>query len=70
MYVRDIRLGLRVRVESNDLIALIVGQPEHYTPSSKLVRIKYENSTRYEYVTNKMIEPLPDNEQYPIDTDG
>lgn len=70
MYVRDIRLGLRVRVESNELIALIVGRPEHYTPKSKLVRIKYENSTRYEYVTNNMIEPLPEDEQYPKQTDG
>ena len=70
MYVRDIRLGLRVRVESNDLIALIVGRPEHYTPKSKLVRIKYENSTRYEYVTNNMIEPLPEDEQYSKQTDG
>ena len=70
MFVRDIRLGLRVRVDSNGLIALIVGKPEHYTPKSKLVRIKYENSTRYEYVTNTMIEPLPENEQYPFEDHG
>lgn len=70
MFVRDIRLGLRVRVDSNGMIALIVGQPEHYTPKSKLVRIKYENSTRYEYVTNTMIEPLPESEQYPFKSDG
>ena len=70
MFVRDIRLGLRVRVDSNGLIALIVGQPEHYTPKSKLVRIKYENSTRYEYVTNTMIEALPEEEQYPFTDHG
>ena len=34
------------------MTALVVGRPEYYTPRAKLVRIKYENSTRYEYMIN------------------
>jgi hypothetical protein len=47
MLASDIKIGLRVRVQTNGMNALVVGRPEYYTPSSKLVRIKYENSTRY-----------------------
>ena len=65
MKASDIKLGLRVRVSSNGLTALIVGSPEYYTPRAKLVRIKYENSTRYEYMINHQLSPLPVNEQYP-----
>jgi len=61
----DIQLGLRVRVASNDLTALVVGKPEYYTPRAKLVRIKYENSTRYEYMINHQLTALPAEEQYP-----
>ena len=50
---------------SNDLTALIVGRPEYYTPRAKLVRIKYENSTRYEYMIHTQLELLPTEEQYP-----
>ena len=50
MLANEIQLGQRVRVVSNNLTALIVGRPEYYTPRAKLVRIKYENSTRYEYM--------------------
>ena len=55
----DIQLGLRVRVASNELTALVVGKPEYYTPRAKLVRIKYENSTRYEYMINHQLTALP-----------
>ena len=65
MKANDIQIGLRVRVQSNDKTALVVGRPEYYTPRAKLVRIKYENSTRYEYMINHQIEPLPDEDQYP-----
>ena len=50
MKTTDIKLGLRVRVLTNNMTALVVGRPEYYTPRAKLVRIKYENSTRYEYM--------------------
>ena len=65
MLTTDIKIGLRVRVVTNDMTALVVGRPEYYTPKAKLVRIKYENSTRYEYVLNHMIELLPPDAQYP-----
>ncbi len=61
----DIQIGLRVRVSSNDMTALVVGNPEYYTPRAKLVRIKYENSTRFEYMINHQLTALPVNEQYP-----
>ena len=61
----DIKIGLRVRVSSNDMTALVVGPPEYYTPRAKLVRIKYENSTRYEYMINHQLEALPIDDQYP-----
>ena len=59
-----LQLGTRVRVKTNDLTALIVGRPEYYTPRAKLVRIKYENSTRFEYMITTQIEVLPLSEQY------
>ena len=65
MKSNEIELGLRVRVSSNELIALVVGKPEYYTPRAKLVRIKYENSTRYEYMINHQLTALPTEEQYP-----
>ena len=65
MRVSDIKLGLRVRVTTNDMTALVVGRPEYYTPRAKLVRIKYENSTRYEHMINHQLEPLPIEDQYP-----
>lgn len=65
MKTSDIHIGLRVRVLSNDNTALVVSKPEYYTSRSKLVRIKYENSTRYEYTTNHLIEALPVDKQYP-----
>jgi hypothetical protein len=61
----DIEIGLRVRVASNDMTALVVGPPEYYTPRAKLVRIKYENSTRYEYMISNQLTALATNEQYP-----
>ena len=65
MLANDIKLGQRVRVANNDMVALIVGRPEYYTPRAKLVRIKYENSTRYEYMIHTKLELLPTEEQYP-----
>ena len=65
MLAKDIKIGQRVVVKPNDMTALIVGRPEYYTPRAKLVRIKYENSTRYEYTINANIELLPTEEQYP-----
>ena len=65
MLASDIKIGLRVRVAQNDMNALVVGKPEYYTPRAKLVRIKYENSTRYEYMINHQLEALPAEEQYP-----
>jgi len=65
MKVQDIKIGLRVRVKANDMTALVVGKPEYYTPRAKLVRIKYENSTRYEHMINHQLEALPAGDQYP-----
>ena len=65
MKATDITIGLRVRVQSNGMTALVVGRPEYYTPRAKLVRIKYENSTRYEYMINHQLEALPEDQQYP-----
>ena len=61
----DIKIGLRVRVGTNGLTALVVGEPEYYTPRAMLVRIKYENSTRYEYMIHNQLTALPTAEQYP-----
>ena len=65
MLAKDIKIGQRVAVKQNDMTALVVGKPEYYTPRAKLVRIKYENSTRYEYMINNQLELLPTEEQYP-----
>ncbi len=65
MLASDIKIGLRVKVRSNDLNALVVGNPEYYTPNAKLVRIKYEKSTRYEYMITKQLIALPQVDQYP-----
>ena len=65
MLANEIEIGLRVKVSLNGLNALVVGKPEYYTPRSKLIRIKYENSTRYEYVINQQLDALPKQEQYP-----
>ena len=64
MNPNNIEIGLRVRVKSNDMTALVVGKPEYYTPRAKLVRIKYENSTRYEYMMSTQLVSLPLEEQY------
>jgi hypothetical protein len=63
MHSKDIKVGLRVDVEGRT--ALVVGRPEYYTPRAKLVRIKYENSTRYEYKLSHQLLALPTEEQYP-----
>jgi len=65
MKASDIQIGLRVVVAPNQMTALVVGTPEYYTPRAKLVRIKYENSTRYEYMINHQLEALPTEDQYP-----
>ena len=65
MLAKDIAIGQRVRVLTNNMTALVVGRPEYYTPRAKLVRIKYENSTRYEYMINHQLDLLPTEDQYP-----
>ena len=60
-----LQVGMRVRNRSNDKTALVVGRPEYYTPHARLVRIKYEQSTRYEYMITTMLDVLPMKEQYP-----
>ena len=65
MLAKDIKIGQRVYVKPNEMTALVVGRPEYYTPRAMLVRIKYENSTRYEYMINNQLELLPTDEQYP-----
>ena len=64
MDFNNIQIGLRVRVAGNQQTALVVGKPEYYTPRAKLVRIKYENSTRFEYMISNQLEALPADEQY------
>ena len=63
MLSTDIKIGMRVYIEGRT--ALVVGRPEYYTPRAKLIRIKYENSTRYEYKLNHQLKALPTEEQYP-----
>jgi hypothetical protein len=65
MLASDIKIGLRVRCQTNGMTALVVGRPEYYTPTAKLIRIKFENSTRYEYAINHQLEALSSDEQYP-----
>ena len=64
MKAKDIKSGQRVVAAPNDCLALVVGMPEYYTPRSQLVRIKYENSTRYEYKLNHQLNLLPVEQQY------
>ena len=65
MIANDIKIGHRVLVKTNYMTALVVGRPEYYTGRAKLVRIKFENSTRYEYMINSNLDLLPVEEQYP-----
>ena len=65
MLAKDIKIGQRVLIKRNNMTALVVGRPEYYTPRSMLVRIKYENSTRYEHMINNQLELLPTEDQYP-----
>ena len=65
MLAKDIKLGQRVRVKTNNMTALVVGTPEYYTSNATLVRIKFENSTRYEHMINLNLELLPTKDQYP-----
>ena len=65
MLASNIKIGMRVLVKLNGMNALVVGRPEYYTPRAKLIRIKYENSTRYEYMINHQLEALPTADQYP-----
>ena len=65
MKAQDIQLGQRVLVSTTGRPALVVGQPEAYTSNAKIVRIKYEQSTRFESVLDHQIDLLPASEQYP-----
>ena len=64
MKAKDIKTGKRVAVAPNARVALVVGTPEYYTPRAQLVRIKYENSTRYEHKLNHQLDLLPVEQQY------
>jgi len=66
MIATDIKIGQRVLVKTNNMTALVVGRPEYYTGRAKLVRIKFENSTRYEYMINLNLDLLPVEEQFPV----
>lgn len=66
MKAKDIMIGQRVVAAPDDRLALVVGMPEYYTPRAQLVRIKYENSTRYEYKLNHQLNLLPTEQQYEI----
>lgn len=59
------QIGHRVKVRSNGKTALVVSTPEHYSGSSNLLRIKFEDSTRYEYIIEEQVEMLPIDQQYP-----
>ena len=59
------QIGHRVKVRSNGQTALVVGTPEHYSQSTNLLRIKFEDSTRYEYMIEGQVELLPIEQQYP-----
>ena len=65
MIATDIKIGQRVLVKTNNMTAIVVGRPEYYTGRAKLVRIKFENSTRYEYMVNLNLDLLPVEDQYP-----
>ena len=61
----ELKIGMRVRVKSNNKTAIVVSDPEYYTANAKLVRIKYEFSTRYEFMIDHQLVPLPIEEQFP-----
>ena len=65
MKAQDIKIGQRVLIKPNQLTAIVMGTPEYYTPKAKLVWIKYEQSTKYEYMINHQLDLLPQEEQYP-----
>lgn len=65
MNTKDVKIGMRVRVQSNGLTALVVGSPEYWNGRSTLVPLKYEFSTRYELQPNKQIQALPQDQQFP-----
>lgn len=65
MKAQDIQIGQRVTVLPSNRTALVVGRPEYYTGRTKLVMIKFENSTRFERKLNHQLELLPQEEQYP-----
>ena len=58
------QIGHRVKVLANGRTALVVGTPEHYSATSNLLRIKYEDSTRFEQMIESQVELLPLTEQY------
>ena len=59
------QIGHRVKVLGNGQTALVVGAPEHYSETSNLLRIKYEDSTRFEWMIESQVRLLPPDEQYP-----
>jgi len=65
MLASDIEIGLRVFVQPDMRPALVVGKPEYYTPRAKLVRIKYENSTRFDRKLSTQLTAMDQPDQYP-----
>ena len=65
MLASDIEIGLRVFVQPDMRPALVVGRPEYYTPRAKLVRIKYENSTRFDRKLSTQLTAMDTADQYP-----
>ena len=65
MDTKDVKIGMRVRIQKNGLTALVVGTPEYWHGRATLVPLKYEFSTRYELQPNLQLEPLPVEDQFP-----
>ncbi len=56
---------LGMRVEANGRTAIVVGRPQVFTARNKLVKIKFEDSTRIEDRPECHLKPLPKSQQYP-----
>ena len=65
MKTEDVKIGMRVRVRTNNMNAVVVGEPEYWNGRSTLVPLKYEFSTRYELQPNIQIDLLPVEDQFP-----
>lgn len=57
------KLGMRVKTDGRT--AIVVGRPEMFTSKNKLVKIKFEDSTRIEDRPENQLKALPKSQQYP-----